>query len=66
MLRGALAHESDLLQAVQRQIQQTVGAVVTGQPFAEVGQHTVVEARIVQVQARAYLKSMRQRTDSAA
>ncbi|WP_274910904.1 hypothetical protein [Streptomyces sp. WZ-12] len=46
-LRGALAHESGLLQARERQIEKTVGAVVLGETLAEVGQHAVVEAGIV-------------------
>lgn len=47
-LSDALAHESGLLQARKRQIEDTVGAVVQGQAIAEVGQHAVVEAGIVQ------------------
>jgi hypothetical protein len=55
-LTGALAHQSGLLQALQRQIQQTVDAIVTGQALAEVGQHAVVEARIVQLHGQGVLE----------
>ncbi|GED83197.1 hypothetical protein TNCT6_02820 [Streptomyces sp. 6-11-2] len=47
-LRGSIAHESGLLQAGERQIEKTVGTVVLGEALAEVGQHAVVEAGIVQ------------------
>jgi hypothetical protein len=55
-LRGALAHESGLLETLQRQIQQAVGAVLTSQPVAEVGQHAVVEARVVQLHGQGVLE----------
>ncbi len=48
-LRGALAYEPGVLQAGECQIQETVGPVVLGQALAEVGQHAVVEAGIVQL-----------------
>ncbi|MFF4740870.1 hypothetical protein ACFY2W_34015 [Streptomyces sp. NPDC001262] len=65
-LCGAFTHESGRLEARERQIEKTVGAVVLGEVLTEVGQHAVVEAWIVQLYAIAYLKSMRQRTASAA
>ncbi len=43
-LRGALAHQSGLLEAGQREVEKTVGTVVLGKAVAEVGQHAVVEA----------------------
>ncbi|GAA1329307.1 hypothetical protein GCM10009647_067980 [Streptomyces sanglieri] len=55
-LRGALAHESGLLQARECQIEKTVGAVVLGQALAEVGQHAVVEAGIVQLHGQGVLE----------
>lgn len=48
-LGGALAYESGFLQARERQIEKSVGTVVLGKALAEVGQHTVVETRIVQL-----------------
>lgn len=55
-LCGALAYESGLLQAGERQIRKTVGAVVLGDALTEVGQHTVVEAGIVQLHGRRVLE----------
>ncbi|GGV06165.1 hypothetical protein GCM10010211_85920 [Streptomyces albospinus] len=55
-LRGALAHESGLLQARERQIEKTVGAVVLVEALTEVGQHAVVEAGIVQLQGHGVLE----------
>ncbi|MFF2514464.1 hypothetical protein [Streptomyces sp. NPDC058086] len=48
-LRGALAHESGLLQARERQVEKTVGAAVLGEALTEVGQHAVVKPWIVQL-----------------
>jgi hypothetical protein len=48
-LRGAFAHQSGFLEAGQREVEETVGAVVLGETGAEVGQHTVVETGIVQL-----------------
>lgn len=36
-LRGALAYESGLLQTREREVEETVGAVVLGDALAEVG-----------------------------
>lgn len=55
-LRGALAYESGLLQAGERQIKKTVGAVILGEALAEIGQHTVVEAGIVQLHGQRVLE----------
>lgn len=55
-LRGALTHEPGLLQARERQIEKTVGAAVLGEALAEVGQHAVVKARIVQLHGQGVLE----------
>lgn len=47
-LRGALAHQPGLLETGQREVEETVGAAVFSETIAEVGQHTVVETRIIQ------------------
>jgi hypothetical protein len=55
-LRGALAHESGLLQTRERQIEKTVGAVALGEALAEVGQDAMVEAGIVQLHRQGVLE----------
>ncbi|GAA4486513.1 hypothetical protein GCM10023191_012840 [Actinoallomurus oryzae] len=65
-LRGAFAHEPGILATGRREVQEAVGAIALGETVAEVGQHAVVEAGVFSYLARAYLKSMRQRTASAA
>ena len=55
-LRGALAHQSGLLQAGQREVEEAVGTVALQQTLAEVGQHTVVEAGIVQLHGHRVLE----------
>jgi hypothetical protein len=47
-LRGALAHQPGLLEAGQREVKEAIGAVALGETVAEIGQHAVVEAGIVQ------------------
>ncbi|MFD7408653.1 hypothetical protein ACFV7R_39790 [Streptomyces sp. NPDC059866] len=41
-----LAYESGLLQASERQVEETVGTVALDEALTEVGQHTVVKAGI--------------------
>jgi hypothetical protein len=48
-LRDALAYQSGILQAREREVEESVGAVVPGDALAEVGRHAVVEAGIVQL-----------------
>ncbi len=55
-LRGALAHEPGVLQAGQGQVQEPVRAVVFEKALPELGQHAVVEAGIVQLQAEGVLE----------
>lgn len=55
-LRGALAHQAGLLEAGQREVEKAVGAVAFGETVAEVGQHTVVEAGIVQLHGHGVLE----------
>lgn len=55
-LRGALAYESGLLQTGECQIEKTVGAAIPDDSFAEVGQHAVVEARVVQLHGQGVLE----------
>lgn len=47
-LGGALADETGLLQTREREVEETVGSAVLDETVAEVGQHAVVEAGIVQ------------------
>lgn len=51
-LRGAFAYGSGLLQAGERQIEETVGTAAMGEALAEVGRHAVVEAGIVRLHGR--------------
>ncbi|MEY9940490.1 hypothetical protein ABH932_005296 [Streptacidiphilus sp. MAP5-52] len=55
-LGGALADQTGLLQAGQSKVQEAVRAPVLHQPLPEVGQHAVVEARIVQLKAERVLE----------
>ena len=55
-LRGALAHEPGLLEAGQREVEEAVGAAALGETLAEVGQHAVVEAGIVQLHGHGVLE----------
>ena len=55
-LGGALADEPGLLQAGEREVEETVGAAVLGETVAEVGQHAVVEAGIVQFHGQRVLE----------
>ncbi len=48
-LRGAFAHQSGLLETGQREVEEAAGAVVFGETAAEVGEHAVVEAGVVQL-----------------
>ncbi|GAA1336881.1 hypothetical protein GCM10009647_079540 [Streptomyces sanglieri] len=55
-LRSALAHQPGLFQAGKCQIEEPVGAAVFGEALAEVGEHAVVEAGIVQLQGHGVLE----------
>ena len=55
-LGGALADETGLLQAREREVEETVGSAVLGETVAEVGQHAVVEAGIVQFHGQRVLE----------
>lgn len=55
-LRGALAYQPGFLQASQRKVQQAVGTTVLGETAAEVDQHAVVEAGIVQLHGHGALE----------
>lgn len=49
-LAPTLPDQSCCRQPLQCEIEQTIGTVLLGKPVAEVGQHAVVEARVVQLQ----------------
>lgn len=55
-LRGALAHQSGLLETGQREIEEPVSTVVFSETVTEVGQHAVVEAGIVQLHGHRVLE----------
>ncbi|GGX36334.1 hypothetical protein GCM10010341_67270 [Streptomyces noursei] len=55
-LRGALAHQPGFLQAGQREVEEAIGAVALGETVAEIGQHTVVEAGVVQLHGHRVLE----------
>jgi hypothetical protein len=46
---AAFAHQPGILETDEREVEHTVGAVVLGEAVAEIGQHAVVEAGIVQL-----------------
>jgi hypothetical protein len=56
-LGGALADETGLLQAREREVEEAVGSAAAGETLAEVGRHTVVEAGIVQLQGQRVLEN---------
>ena len=49
-LCGAFTHEPGILEPNQREVQEQVGTVAHGEALAEVGQHAVVEAGIIEFQ----------------
>ena len=55
-LRGALAHQTGLLETGQREVEEAVSAVALGETVTEVGQHAVVEAGIVQLHGQGVLE----------
>lgn len=55
-LRGAFAHQSGLLEAGQREVEEPVGTAVFGEPVAEVGRHAVMETGIVQLHGHGVLE----------
>lgn len=55
-LGGALADETSLLQAREREVEETVGSATLGETVAEVGQHAVVESGIVQFHGQRVLE----------
>jgi hypothetical protein len=52
----ALADETGLLQALEREVEATVGSAALGETLTEVGQHAVVEAGIVQFHGQRVLE----------
>lgn len=48
-LRGGFTYQPGVLEAGQREIEQAGGAIAPGEALTEVGQHTVMEAGIVQL-----------------
>lgn len=48
-LRGALAHQTGLLETGQRKVEEAVRPAFLDEPIAEVGQHAVMEAGVVQL-----------------
>lgn len=55
-LRAAFVHEPGLFETGQRQVKQAIGAIALGEAVTEIGQHTVVEAGIVQLQGQGVLE----------
>ncbi|GAA4803131.1 hypothetical protein GCM10023220_35370 [Streptomyces ziwulingensis] len=55
-LRGALAHQSGLREAGQREVEEAVSAIAFGETVTEVGQHAVVEPGIVQFHCHGVLE----------
>jgi hypothetical protein len=55
-LCGALAHQSGLLEAGQREVEETVSTIPLGETIAEIGQHAVVEPGVIQLHGHRVLE----------
>lgn len=55
-LRAAFTHEPRILETGQREVQQAVSTIALGETVTQVGQHTVMEAWVVQLHGQGVLE----------